>query len=102
MSNFPDIPTATTVNNNHQQSNFKRQNTVDTATIKENTARIIGSRPATATTPNSKPIVPIMSPIDPTSKIATQVFSKFKSFTKITIKLICGTFRVVNPEIPHH
>lgn len=43
--------------NNHQTSGFKRQNTVDSATIKENTARI-NARPASAqpksTTENSK------------------------------------------------
>ena len=42
-------PTAAPRVNNNIQSNFKRQNTVDTATIKENTPRYSGSRPATAT-----------------------------------------------------
>ena len=56
--------------NSHTQSNFKRQNTVDTASIKENTARLstISSRPATATTPTSKPMAPILSPLDSTRK----------------------------------
>ena len=60
------------INNNHAQSNFKRQNTVDTATIKENTARLsaVSSRPATATTPTSKPMAPILSPLDSSRKFA--------------------------------
>ncbi|XP_045463380.1 serine/threonine-protein kinase MARK2 isoform X5 [Harmonia axyridis] len=41
----PQVPSAQT--NNHQPSGFKRQNTVDSATIKENSARI-NARPASA------------------------------------------------------
>lgn len=52
----PQAPTVQQTNN-HQTSGFKRQNTVDSATIKENTARI-NARPASAqpkpTTENSK------------------------------------------------
>merc|ERR1719189_377605 len=51
--NQPPPSAAPRVNNNIQ-SNFKRQNTVDTATIKENTPRYSGSRPATATATTSK------------------------------------------------
>ena len=47
-------PTAAPRVNNNIQSNFKRQNTVDTATIKENTPRYSGSRPATATAASTK------------------------------------------------
>lgn len=47
-------PSAAPRVNNNIQSNFKRQNTVDTATIKENTPRYSGSRPATATATTSK------------------------------------------------
>merc|ERR1719384_2550759 len=47
-------PSAAPRVNNNVQSNFKRQNTVDTATIKENTPRYSGSRPATATAVTSK------------------------------------------------
>jgi len=47
-------PSAAPRVNNNIQSNFKRQNTVDTATIKENTPRYSGSRPATATAATSK------------------------------------------------
>lgn len=51
----PQVPSAQT--NNHQPSGFKRQNTVDSATIKENSARI-NARPASAqpktNTENSK------------------------------------------------
>ena len=46
-------PSAAPRVNNNIQSNFKRQNTVDTATIKENTPRYSGSRPATATATTS-------------------------------------------------
>lgn len=50
----PQVPATQT--NNHQ-SGFKRQNTVDSATIKENSARL-NARPASAqpktTTENSK------------------------------------------------
>ena len=42
------------MNNNINSGNFKRQNTVDTATIKENTPRYSGSRPATATAASTK------------------------------------------------
>ncbi|KAK9878369.1 hypothetical protein WA026_021679 [Henosepilachna vigintioctopunctata] len=41
----PQVPATQT--NNHQSSGFKRQNTVDSATIKENSARI-NARPASA------------------------------------------------------
>ncbi|KAL3285057.1 hypothetical protein HHI36_019181 [Cryptolaemus montrouzieri] len=41
----PQVPTTQT--NNHQSSGFKRQNTVDSATIKENSVRI-NARPASA------------------------------------------------------
>ncbi|XP_044764173.1 serine/threonine-protein kinase MARK2-like isoform X2 [Coccinella septempunctata] len=41
----PQVPSTQT--NNHQSSGFKRQNTVDSATIKENSARI-NARPASA------------------------------------------------------
>ena len=47
-------PTAAPRVNNNISSNFKRQNTVDTATIKENTPRYSGSRPATATAASTK------------------------------------------------
>jgi len=47
-------PSAAPRVNNNIQPNFKRQNTVDTATIKENTPRYSGSRPATATATTSK------------------------------------------------
>ena len=58
LTNFDDFsgppPSAAPRVNNNVQSNFKRQNTVDTATIKENTPRYSGSRPATATAVTSK------------------------------------------------
>jgi len=56
------VGTGTTTNNhNHApnipNSNFKRQNTVDSATIKENTARIAGTTPTTgnSTTSSNRP-----------------------------------------------
>lgn len=48
-------------NNNVTSSGFKRQNTVDTATIKENTTRYSGmppsSRPSTANAPSTKGVI---------------------------------------------
>ena len=48
-------------NNNVTSSGFKRQNTVDPATIKENTTRYSGmppsSRPSTANAPSTKGII---------------------------------------------
>jgi len=55
-------PSAAPRVNNNIQSNFKRQNTVDTATIKENTPRYSGSRPATATATTSKTQQAVTSP----------------------------------------
>merc|ERR1711935_1096390 len=55
-------PSAAPRVNNNIQSNFKRQNTVDTATIKENTPRYSGSRPATATAATSKTQQAVTSP----------------------------------------
>jgi len=60
-ANQPPPSAAPRVNNNIQ-SNFKRQNTVDTATIKENTPRYSGSRPATATAATSKTQQAVTSP----------------------------------------
>jgi len=54
-------PSAAPRVNNNIQSNFKRQNTVDTATIKENTPRYSSSRPATAT-PTTKTTQQVTSP----------------------------------------
>ena len=61
-------PTATAQMTNNNQSNFKRQNTCDTATIKENSARMGNTRPSTATTPTSKPLAALLSPMDSTRK----------------------------------
>ena len=48
-------------NNIAPSSGFKRQNTVDTATIKENTTRYSGmppsSRPSTANAPSTKGVI---------------------------------------------
>jgi len=60
-ANQPPPSAAPRVNNNIQ-SNFKRQNTVDTATIKENTPRYSGSRPATATAASTKTQQAVTSP----------------------------------------
>ncbi|TRY72150.1 hypothetical protein TCAL_03411 [Tigriopus californicus] len=61
-------------NNNHsvQSSNFKRTNTVDTATIKENSARLATpTRPSTAS--NATPSKSNATPLDssPTTKLST-------------------------------
>lgn len=59
-----------TANHNHTPaSNFKRQNTVDSATIKENTARINSAsaavRPSVVKNMPLQGIEPCMSPHDP-------------------------------------
>jgi hypothetical protein len=59
-----------TANHNHTPaSNFKRQNTVDSATIKENTARINSAsaavRPSAVKNIPLQGIEPCMSPHDP-------------------------------------
>jgi len=59
-----------TANHNHTPaSNFKRQNTVDSATIKENTARINSAsaavRPSAVKNMPLQGIEPCMSPHDP-------------------------------------
>ena len=75
-------PTAAPRVNNNIQSNFKRQNTVDTATIKENTPRYSGSRPATATAASTK--TPSSS-----GKLKIEFFSKnfYYFFRENTTKL---------------
>jgi MAP/microtubule affinity-regulating kinase len=55
-------PSAAPRVNNNVPSNFKRQNTVDTATIKENTPRYSGSRPATASATTKAPGQHVTSP----------------------------------------
>ena len=58
-------------NNNVTSSGFKRQNTVDPATIKENTTRYSGmppsSRPSTANAPSTKGVISPGSTHTPTS-----------------------------------
>ena len=58
---FTAGPTQNNRNNNVTSSGFKRQNTVDPATIKENTTRYSGmppsSRPSTANAPSTKGII---------------------------------------------
>ena len=72
-------PSAAPRVNNNIQSNFKRQNTVDTATIKENTPRYSGSRPATATATTSK---------TQQGKIGTGVLFDFLSLAVIFLELL--------------
>ena len=72
-------PSAAPRVNNNIQSNFKRQNTVDTATIKENTPRYSGSRPATATATTSK---------TQQGKIGTGVLFYFLSLAVIFLELL--------------
>jgi len=94
---FPtdDPSPASTVNNSYpQQSNFKRQNTMDTATIKENSSRIIGSRPATALTPSSKATM--------ASTDAGRILAVFLTTFELRVGRLSNFPRFVNSKVSNH
>ena len=86
-------PTAAPRVNNNISSNFKRQNTVDTATIKENTPRYSGSRPATATAASTK---------TPSSSGKFFLILKSYVFLRILMYLISYYRRDVTKEPRHY
>lgn len=86
-------------NHNHTPAgNFKRQNTVDSATIKENTARINSAsaavRPATVKNTPLPGIEPCTSPFDTCKNLKCDffflIFSRFIYFTFIMSFLACS------------
>ena len=84
-------PPPTTRNNNviNTSSGFKRQNTVDPATIKENTTRYSGmppsSRPSTANAPSSKGVISPGSTHTPTPETSKWSSCELINFSNLIL-----------------